>query len=174
MTTILVVRFAASSLNDRSSTFDIGPRKRAPSRPDVLTGTSYSVRGFMRNLVPRGPVSGKPRVMGAAEPHCVQGTCAKECLCRPPPPLAAAVRVGMLVSSPVDMDVRLDQYVGRHQHYPAVPYPALGDHVLGEMLDLVSLAAQDRDLHATVVVEMRVHRSERQFVVIVEGVGQPL
>src|SRR5262245_64276278 len=82
-----------------------------------------------------------------AEPHCVQGTCAKECLCRPPPPLAAAVRVGMLVSSPVDMDVRLDQYVGRHQHYPAVPYPALGDHVLGEMLDLVSLAAQDRDLH---------------------------
>ena len=53
-------------------------------------------------------------------------------------------------------------------------HAALGDHVLGEMLHLVGLAAQDGHLHAAVMVEMGVHRGERQLVMVVEGVGQPL
>ncbi len=99
-------------------------------------GTSYSVRGFVRNLLPTGPVFGKPRLMGPAQSHPVSGAHSKACLGRAAP-LLAGMPVGMAVGGPVRMGVRLDHDVGRHQHDAAVAHAALGDHVLGEMLHLV-------------------------------------
>ena len=70
--------------------------------------------------------------------------------------------------------VRRSQHVHRDQHDAAVADAAFGDHVLGKMLHLVGFAAQDRHLHAAIVVEMRVHGGERQLVVVVEGIGETL
>ena len=92
----------------------------------------------------------------------------------PPPSLAGVVAMVVRMRGAVAVGVRLDQDVGRHQHDAAVAHAALGDHVLGEMLHLLGLAAQDRHLHAAVMVEMRMHRGERQLVVVVEGVGEAL
>src|SRR5258708_35980002 len=83
-------------------------------------------------------------------------------------------RMGVVVRGPVGMGMRLDQHIGRHQYDPAMPHAALGNHVLAEMLHLVGLPAQDCDLHAAVMVERRMHGCDRQFMVVVEGVGQTL
>ena len=62
----------------------------------------------------------------------------------------------------------------RHHHHAAVAHAALGDHVLGEVLHGAGLALEHCDLHATVMVEMDMQRRQRQFVMIVEGLGQAL
>ena len=80
----------------------------------------------------------------------------------------------MSVRRPVGVGMGLDQDIGRHQDDAAMADAALGDHVLGEVLHLVGLAAQDGHLHAAVVVEVGVHRGERQLVVVMESVGEPL
>ncbi len=64
--------------------------------------------------------------------------------------------------------------IGRHHHHAAVPHAALGDHVLRKMLDRAGLALEHGHFHATVVVEMDVQGGQRQFVVIVEGLGEAL
>src|SRR6516164_2056806 len=73
--------------------------------------------------------------------------------------------------------VRLGQWsrqrLGRHHHDPSVANAALGDHMLGEFSHLAALAAQDGDLHAAVVVEVGMHRGERQFMMVMERIGQP-
>ena len=78
------------------------------------------------------------------------------------------------VGRAVRMGMRFDERVRRYQHDPPVPDPAFGDHMIGKVLHLVGLAAKDRHFEAAVAVEVRMHRGERQFVVIVEGVGEPL
>jgi hypothetical protein len=57
----------------------------------------------------------------------------------------------------------------RHAHQLAVTHAALGDDVLAEMLHLARLAAQRRDLEASVMVEMHMQRGERQLVLIVKA-----
>ena len=57
----------------------------------------------------------------------------------------------------------------RHAHQLAVTHAALGDDVLAEMLHLARLAAQHRDLEASVMVEMHMQRGERQLVLIVKA-----
>ena len=66
------------------------------------------------------------------------------------------------------------QRLGRHQHDAAVAHAALGDHVLGEVLHGAGLALEHGHLHAAVMVEVDMQRRQRQLVVIVEGLGQPL
>ena len=55
----------------------------------------------------------------------------------------------------------------RHQDQAAVPHAPLRDDVVREMPDLLDRAAQHRDLHAAVVVEVHVQRRERQVVMLV-------
>ena len=43
----------------------------------------------------------------------------------------------------------------------------------GEMPEVVHRPAQYRDLEAALVVEMHMHRRQRQIVVVVECAGQP-
>src|SRR5262245_4350917 len=62
----------------------------------------------------------------------------------------------------------------RHHDDAAVAHTALGDHVLGEVLDRAGLALEHGHLHAAVVVEVDVERGQRQLVVVVERLGQPL
>jgi hypothetical protein len=62
----------------------------------------------------------------------------------------------------------------RHGDQLAIAHAALGDDVVGEMLHIGSLAAQHSDLHAAVVVEMDMHRGQRQIVMLVEGAGEAL
>ena len=62
---------------------------------------------------------------------------------------------------------------GRDHHHAAVAHAALGDDVIGEMLDLAAGALQRRHLHAAVVVEMDVQRRQRQIVVAVKILHQP-
>jgi hypothetical protein len=47
--------------------------------------------------------------------------------------------VRMLVPAGNGPGTRL-RALSRHHHYASVPYPALGDYVLGEVLDLAGLA----------------------------------
>src|SRR5436853_2435468 len=53
---------------------------------------------------------------------------------------------------------------GRYHHQPAIPHPAFGDDMVGEMLELGAAALQRRHLHAVVVVEMNVQRGHREIV----------
>ena len=55
-----------------------------------------------------------------------------------------------------------------------VTHAALGDDVVGEMADFAAGALQRRHLHAAVVVEMHVQRRQRQVVMAVEILHQPL
>ena len=66
------------------------------------------------------------------------------------------------------------QRLRRHHHHAAVAHAALGDHVLGEVLHGAGLALEHCHFHATVMVEVDMQRRQRQFVMIVEGLGQPL
>ena len=73
---------------------------------------------------------------------------------------------------PADCAPARPRPLGRHHHHAAVPHAALGDHVLGEMLDRAGLALEHRHLQATVVIEVNVQGRQRQFVMVVEGFGE--
>ncbi len=62
----------------------------------------------------------------------------------------------------------------RDHHHTSITHATLRDDVVGEMLDLGSIALQRRHLHAIVVVEMDVQRCEREVVMAVEFLHQPL
>ena len=66
------------------------------------------------------------------------------------------------------------QRLRRHHHHAAVAHAALGDDVLGEVLHGAGLALEHCHFHAAVMVEVNMERRQRQFVMIVEGLGQPL
>jgi len=78
----------------------------------------------------------------------------------------AVTTPAMGVASRLDLDGHSDQL--------SVAHPALGGDVLGEMTDVVHRAAQYCHLEAALMVEMHMHRRQRQIVVVVEGTGQPL
>ncbi len=59
----------------------------------------------------------------------------------------------------------------RDNDQPSVPYAALRNNVIGEVLHLRCLSPEHRDFHAARMVEMDVHRCERQIVVVVERLG---
>lgn len=56
----------------------------------------------------------------------------------------------------------------------SVTYATLGDDMLGEIADIVHRAPQHRDLHAAIVIEVDVQRSDRQIMVVMENPGQAL
>ena len=68
--------------------------------------------------------------------------------------------------------VGLGLLIHRDQNELAMPYTALRDDVVSEMPDFVDRATQDGDLHAAVVIQMHVHRRDREVVVIMRGVRQ--
>ena len=67
--------------------------------------------------------------------------------------------------------MHLAEPLERHAHDLAVTHAALGDDMLAEMLHVISLSLQHRDLEAGVMVEMHVQRGERKLVMLVIGVG---
>ena len=69
---------------------------------------------------------------------------------------------------------RLLCWHGRDHHHTTVAHATLGDDVVGEMPDVAAGALQRRHLHAAVVVEMDMQRRQRQIVVAVEILHQPL
>ena len=54
--------------------------------------------------------------------------------------------------------VRLIGHLDRYQHHATVANAALGDHMLGAMLDVARSALEDRDLHAAFMIEMNMQR----------------
>ena len=85
----------------------------------------------------------------------------------------ANMHVEMAVTMPAMRVARCLDLVW-HGDQPSVAHPALGGDVIGEMTDVVHRAAQYCDLEAALVVEMHMHRRQRQIAVVVEGTGQPL
>jgi hypothetical protein len=77
--------------------------------------------------------------------------------------------VGMMMAVVAMRNFAFFGRLERHAHDLAVPYAALGDHVFAEMLDVVGLASEHRDLETGVMVEMHVQRSERQLMMLVIG-----
>jgi hypothetical protein len=63
--------------------------------------------------------------------------------------------------------------LGRNHHDAAVPYAALGDDVVGEMLHLCTATFQGRHFHAVVIVEMDVKRGERKVVMAMIILNEP-
>ena len=61
---------------------------------------------------------------------------------------------------------RLDLH--RYGDQLSVAHPTLRDHASGEITDVIRCAAQYRDLKAALVVEMHMHRRQRQIVVVVK------
>ena len=73
----------------------------------------------------------------------------------------SVMAVRMMMAVVAVRDLAFFGRLERHAHDLAVPYAALGDHVFAEMLDVVGLASEHRDLETRVMVEMHVQRSER-------------
>jgi hypothetical protein len=61
-----------------------------------------------------------------------------------------------------------------HGEQLSVAHSALCGDVLSEMTNVVHRAAQNCDLEAALVVEMHMHRRQRQIVVVVKRAGEPL
>jgi hypothetical protein len=62
----------------------------------------------------------------------------------------------------------------RNSNKTSVADPALGNDVGGEAVDIAHLPPEDCNLHATDVVEVHVHRCDRQIVVIVKRPDEAL
>lgn len=60
----------------------------------------------------------------------------------------------------------------RNQHDVAMPYASFRDDMLGEMPELGGPPLEHRHLHATLLVQMNVKRSDWQLVMMVIGAGQ--
>jgi len=71
------------------------------------------------------------------------------------------------------MDVGLGLIAHWDQNQLAVPYTALRNDVVGEVPDFADMATQDGDLHAAVVIQVHVHRRDREVVVVMRGMRQP-
>ena len=71
------------------------------------------------------------------------------------------VMIVMMMMRTMAASTRSGGSFDRHAHQLAVTHAALGDDVLAEMLHLARLAAQHRDLEASVMVEMHMQRGER-------------
>ena len=82
--------------------------------------------------------------------------------------------VMMIVIFTVQNFARFSLRIDRHAHDLSVTYAALSDDMLAELLHVVSLTLEHRDLEAGVMIEMDVQRSERQLVVLMIGVRQAL
>jgi aryl-alcohol dehydrogenase-like predicted oxidoreductase len=80
----------------------------------------------------------------------------------------------MLVAWLAGMCVLLRLHVGGNHDEPSMADAALRDHVVGKMLHLARLAAQHRDFKAATVIEMHMHGGQREIVMIVEAVREPL
>ncbi len=70
--------------------------------------------------------------------------------------------------------VRLVFKFNRDSNKTSVADPALGNDMGGEVADIAQRPPEDGNLHATDVVEVHVHRCDRQIVVFVKRPGEPL
>lgn len=70
------------------------------------------------------------------------------------------------------MDLAFD-FHGNRQKTP-ISYPSLGYHLVGNLLNVVAAALENRDFQATVVVEMDVHGRQRHVMMLMKGVDEPL
>lgn len=82
--------------------------------------------------------------------------------------------MGMALRMIRAMRMRLLLHFDGDGHKPAMPHPPLGDDVLGEMMNVTRSAAQQRDLHATCMIEMDPHGGHRQIMMLMMHVGQTL
>jgi hypothetical protein len=72
------------------------------------------------------------------------------------------------------VQVRLVFKFNRDSNKTSVADPALGNDVGGEAVDIAHLPSEDCNLHATDVVEVHMHRCDRQIVVIVKRPDEAL
>lgn len=64
--------------------------------------------------------------------------------------------------------------IRRNHDHAAVPNAAFGDDMVSEMLNVMGWSLQCGDLHAGVVVEVDVQRRQRQIMMAMKALGQPL
>jgi hypothetical protein len=72
------------------------------------------------------------------------------------------------------VQVRLIFKFNRNSNKTSVADPTLGNDVSGEAVDIAHLPPEDCNLHATDVVEVHMHRCDRQIVVIVKRPDEAL
>ncbi len=91
-------------------------------------------------------------------------------------PDCASLHPGYALFVPMAVLAWLRLLVGgrRDHHDAAIAHAALGDDVVGKVPDLAAGALQRGHFHATVIIEMDVQRRQRQIVVAVEILHQPL
>jgi hypothetical protein len=72
------------------------------------------------------------------------------------------------------MSMRLVFEFDGYGNKASVAYAALGNNMLSEAPDIAHSTLEHRDLQATVVIQVDVHRRDRQIMVVVKGSGQAL
>ena len=72
------------------------------------------------------------------------------------------------------MSMRLVFELDGYANKASVAYAALGNNMLSEAPDIAHSTLEHCDLQATVVIQVDVHRRDRQIMVVVKGSGQAL
>jgi hypothetical protein len=64
------------------------------------------------------------------------------------------------------------EFNGDHKE-ASVPHATFGDDLVSEVLNVARVPPQRSDFHTTLMVEMHMHRRQRQVMMIVERAGEP-